>query len=120
MHAWYQFICDIQPVMIRFVCWLLISALPGLAAFRASAVKIDITPQNTQWLLGYGARQSSGVHDKIYHRIAAMEDGSTQFFLVSTDLCLFSPEIYDEFAQELKKQAGVDSKQVWWTVTHTH
>jgi len=52
--------------MLRSISLLLLAAAaPGFAAFRASAVKIDITPSTPQWLLGYNARQSTGVHDKI-------------------------------------------------------
>src|SRR5437667_12759189 len=106
--------------MLRSLFVILLAAAPGLAAFRASAVKVDITPSTPQWLLGYNARQSTGVHDKIYHRIAAMDDGTTQFFLISTDLCLFSPGVYDEFTQDLQRETGIDSQPVWWTVTDTH
>src|SRR5258708_16679009 len=106
--------------MLRSLLALLLASAPGMAAFRASAVTVDITPQGPQWLLGYAARQSTGVHDKIFHRIAAMDDGCTQFFLIATDLCLFSPQIYDEFAQDLHRETGIESKHVWWTVTHTH
>src|SRR5205823_11196739 len=56
----------------------------------------------------------------IYHRIVAMDDGRTQFYLASTDVCLFSPTVYDDFTEQLKKQTGIDRLQVWWTVTHTH
>ena len=70
--------------------------------------------------MGYGARQSTGVHDPIFHRIAAIDDGTTQVFLISSDLCLFSPSVYDDVTAELKKQTGIEPKQVWWTVTHTH
>jgi hypothetical protein len=70
--------------------------------------------------MGYGARQSTGVHDPIFHRVAALDDGATQVFLVASDLCLFSPTVYDEFAEELKKQMGIEPRQVWWTVTHSH
>src|SRR5882757_4267590 len=49
----------------------------------------------------------------------ALDDGRTQFFLVSSDLCLFSPELYDEVAADLQK-AGIERKQFWWSVTHTH
>jgi hypothetical protein len=90
------------------------------ADFRASVVKVDITPETSQWLLGYGPRQSVGVHDHLYHRIVAMDDGTTQFFLISTDICLFSPAIYDEVASELEKDMGIRPLQVWWTVSHTH
>ena len=88
--------------------------------FRASVVKIDLTPEKPQWLLGYKPRQSTGVHDRLYHRIVAMDDGRTQFFLVSTDICLYSPSLYDGVMKELEKEAGIKPLQVWWTVTHTH
>jgi neutral ceramidase len=97
------------------------AALPLLGAgFRASAVKVDITPQGPQWLMGYQARQSTGVHDKIYHRVVAMDSGDTQFYLISSDLCLFSPVVYEEVAEDLRKELGIQPKQVWWSVTHTH
>ncbi len=88
--------------------------------FRASVVKIDVTPEKPQWLLGYNPRQSTGVHDRLYHRIVAMDDGRTQFFLVSTDICLYSPSLYDGVTKELEKETGIKPLQVWWTVTHTH
>jgi neutral ceramidase len=98
----------------------MLAAMPLSAAFRASAAKIDITPATPQWLLGYGPRQSTGVHDRIYHRVMALDDGRTQFFLVSSDLCLFSPELYDQVAGALQQATGIERKQFWWSVTHTH
>ena len=41
-----------------------------------------------------------------------MDDGREQFYLVSTDLCLFSPSVYDDVAAELKAQAGIDAEAV--------
>ncbi|MGC4050120.1 MAG: neutral/alkaline non-lysosomal ceramidase N-terminal domain-containing protein [Paludibaculum sp.] len=104
---------------IRTLALLLIQ-LAACAQFRAAAVKDDITPSTPQWLLGYGARQSTGVHDPLFHRIVALDDGATQFFLISTDIALFSPAFYDQFCQELKAQTGIDRMNLWWTVTHTH
>jgi hypothetical protein len=83
-------------------------------------MKIDITPDKPQWLLGYGPRQSTGAHDHLYHRIVAMDDGKTQFFLISSDICLYSPSVYDEIASALETQMGIKPSQVWWTTTHTH
>src|SRR5215813_9808001 len=99
---------------------LLLVAMGARAEFRAAALKVDITPKNPQWLMGYGPRQSSGVHTAIYHKIAVLDDGVTRFFLVTSDLCLFSPSVYDEVAAELKKEMNLDPRQFWWTVTHTH
>lgn len=88
--------------------------------FRASAVKVDITPQTPQWLLGYQERQSDGVHDNIYHRVVAFDSGDAQFYLISSDLCLFSPTLYDSVMRDLQKETGIDPKHVMWSVTHTH
>ncbi|MCW5980742.1 MAG: neutral/alkaline non-lysosomal ceramidase N-terminal domain-containing protein [Bryobacteraceae bacterium] len=89
-------------------------------ALRASVAKKDITPAESKWLAGYPARRSTGVHDRLYHRVVALDDGRTQFFLASSDLCVFSPSMYDDFAARLKRDAGIGPLQVWWTLTHTH
>lgn len=89
-------------------------------SFRAACVKVDITPDTPQWLQGYGPRQSEAVHDRIYHRIAAMDDGSTTFFLVSTDICTISPTFYDSFCRKLEDETGIKPSQIWWSTTHTH
>jgi neutral ceramidase len=88
--------------------------------FLASVVKIDITPESSQYLLGYNARKSTGVHDHIYHRIVALDDGTTQFFLVSTEICIISPTEYDRMAEQIKSQLGISPMNLWWTTTHTH
>ncbi len=98
--------------------WSLTSA--AAAGFRAAAVKVDITPETSQWLCGYGPRQSTGVHDRLYLRIAALDDGKTQFFLISSDITEISPGFYDQVMRELDKQTGIKPLQVWWIVTHTH
>lgn len=88
--------------------------------FRAAVVKIDITPNEPKMLLGYNARQSTGVHDRIYHRIVVMNDGTTEFCLVSSDICVISPSEYDHLASLLYQQLGIAPENFWWTLTHTH
>jgi hypothetical protein len=90
------------------------------AEFRASAVKVDITPSTPQWLMGYAARQSKGVHDPLHHRIVALDNGTTQVYIVSSDFCVFSPQVFDDFAVALKAKTGIERQNVLWTVTHTH
>jgi hypothetical protein len=91
-----------------------------VGGFRASVVKIDITPEVPKMLLGYAARKSTGVHDHIFHRIVALDDGVKQFFLVSSDICVMSPSEYDHVASILKNQLGIDPLDFWWSLTHTH
>ena len=90
------------------------------STFKASVVKIDITPTDSQNLVGYGPRNSTGTHDPIFHKIVAMDDGTTQFYLISTDICLISPAEYDRLAARIQKLYGINPLNVWWTVTHTH
>jgi neutral ceramidase len=116
----------------RVAVFVLIGALIGIprlataqgtnpgTALRAGTAKVDITPQTPQWLSGYQARQSTGVLDPIYHRVLALDAGGTQFYLISSDLCLFSPSLYDAVMSDLQKETGIDPKHVLWSVTHTH
>jgi neutral ceramidase len=90
------------------------------ADFRASVVTVDITPDGPKMLLGYSARQSTGIHDRIFHRIIAIDDGVTQFFLVSSDICVISPSEYDHVAELLQSRLGIDPLNFWWSLTHTH
>ena len=103
-----------------FFISILFFSISSKAQFRASVVTVDITPNSPKMLLGYSARQSTGVHDKIYHRIIALDDGVKQFFLVSSDICVISPSEYDHVALLLQKKLGIDPLNFWWSLTHTH
>lgn len=110
---------------LRFFLILLLcgSFGPPLALagpLRAAVVKREITPRESQWLVGYGPRRSEGVHDSLYHRILVLDDGRRPFVLVSSDLGAFSPSVFDRFCGELKRRTGVEEDQIWWSVTHTH
>lgn len=89
-------------------------------SFKASVVKVDITPDRPQNLLGYQTRVSTGVHDKIYHRVVVLHDGKNPFILVSSDICLVSPSEYDKVAEMVNKRFKIPAVNFWWTVTHTH
>lgn len=90
------------------------------AGFRASVVKVDITPEKSQNLIGYNPRMSKGVLDRIYHKVVMIDDGKQQFYLVSSDLAAIAPSTYDHAADRLAKLFKIDRKNFWWTNTHTH
>ena len=102
---------------------LLCCTIPAIASdgvFRAAVVKVDITPADSQVLSGYDPRKSTAVHDRIYHRVVALDDGTTQFFLVSTEIVGMAPSMVDRVTAQLKSKHGINPLNVWWTVTHTH
>jgi neutral ceramidase len=97
-----------------------ISPATPVTGFRAAVVKANITPLTPQWLRGYDPRQSAGVLDSLYVRIVALDDGRTQFFLVSTDIVGMPVPEYDRLTAMLKTRYGIDPLNVWWASTHTH
>jgi len=109
-----------KVLFFLFTLWLLFASHLTRADFRAAVVTIDITPNSPKMLLGYSARQSTGIHDRIYHRIILLDDGIKQFFLVSSDICLISPSEYDHVASLLQRKLGIDPLNFWWSLTHTH
>ncbi|HEY9073478.1 MAG TPA: neutral/alkaline non-lysosomal ceramidase N-terminal domain-containing protein, partial [Desulfobaccales bacterium] len=115
-----------RPIQFALAAWSVLWVVLGAPSaspagqFRAAVVKTDITPNQSVWLLGYDPRQSTGVHDRLYLRIVAMDDGDTQFFLIASDICEISPSLYDDVAARLQTQTGIKPVQVWWTTTHTH
>jgi hypothetical protein len=112
-----------SPSLILFLfllpCLFISSKVFG-EKFRAAVVKVDITPESPQFLAGYGARESKGIHDNIFHRIVVLDDGNGQFFLVSSDFGKMDPSLYDQVASQLKSKYGIDRENFWWSVTHTH
>lgn len=94
-----------------------VSPQPGL---RAAVVKIDVTPDTPKMLLGYAARQSTGVLDRIHHRILVLDDGQARFFLVASEFCVMSPSLYDKVADRLTRDHGIPRENFWWALTHTH
>jgi neutral ceramidase len=88
--------------------------------FKAAVSKVDITPDDAQQLLGYQARKSTGIHDRIYHRATVLDDGETRFVLVSSDICVISPSEYDVVAARLQEELDIPSEHFWWSLTHTH
>ncbi|HEU5147482.1 MAG TPA: neutral/alkaline non-lysosomal ceramidase N-terminal domain-containing protein [Chryseosolibacter sp.] len=89
-------------------------------AFRAAVVKVNITPHTPQWLRGYNPRQSTSIHDSLYHKIIVLDDGTTQLYLISSDIIgIPSPE-YDRMASIVEKEFGIRPINFWWSATHTH
>lgn len=104
-----------------FAAILILATAAGQAAdFRAALVKVDITPETPQMLRGYTPRMSTKVHDRLYHRIVALDDGTTSVFLISSDLCSLSPAFCDRVTGNLGKELGLPGENIWWSLTHTH
>ncbi len=72
-------------------------------------------------LNGYGdrlGRGATGVHDPIWARAVYLDDGTTQVFLVSADLCLIHPDLRERVLA--LAPPSVSRQHVILTATHTH
>lgn len=109
-----------RNMVFILVIHIIATEAAGQATFRAAVVKANITPDNSQTLIGYAPRKSEGVRDSIYHKVVVLDDGKQQFYLVSSDLGAIAPPTYHETAEKLKKLYDIDEKHFWWANTHTH
>ena len=91
-----------------------------VGALRAAVVKINITPERPQWLRGYNPRQSTGIHDSLYHKIIVLDDGKRRFYLISSDIIGIPLPEYNKMASIIEREMGVDPMNLWWSATHTH
>ena len=104
-------------------------------SLKAGFAKVSITPrlgtetddaENGKFsavpLAGFGARKgapSSGVHDSIFVKAAALKVANTLVVLVGTDLLIVPPNITDSVMQLLSGK-GISRNQVFFSATHTH
>jgi hypothetical protein len=77
------------------------------APLMGGAAAVDITP-DLQWITvslgGYGDRQgkpATGVHDRLFARALALQQGSQRFALLSLDLLCVAPTMRDDLLHEL-------------------
>jgi hypothetical protein len=90
-------------------------APPG--TLSAGAAKVDITPQGTVCLAGFGIwRRSQGVHDRLQARALALRRGSLTAVIVAVDLIGFQHQQVEEVRSRLKGKADV----VLVAATHNH
>lgn len=90
---------------------------PGKLPLQASWAAINITPHSPMPMAGYTPRDHfDKVHDSIYVRMLAFDNGSVRCFIVSADLLLFPP------ALKSKIEAKVLNKNrfLYFTATHVH
>jgi hypothetical protein len=78
---------------------------------------INITPKEPMSMAGYAPRDHfDKVHDSIYVRILAIDNGSIQCFIISADLLLFPPVLKEKI---IAKASG-KNQFLYFTATHAH
>ncbi|MDQ7054743.1 MAG: neutral/alkaline non-lysosomal ceramidase N-terminal domain-containing protein [candidate division KSB1 bacterium] len=88
--------------------------------WQAGVAKVAITPDRPVWLAGYGRdTKSIGVHDDVWARALALNNGEKTVLIIATDLIgLFKNDV-DDIRQQIVPM-GADFDHIPITATHNH
>jgi len=92
------------------------------AALKGGVAKVDITPNASVWLAGYGSRDkpSDGIADELYAKALVLDDGQNKLAIVSVDLLWVPLKITAEIRRKIKEKIGIPENSVLICATHTH
>jgi neutral ceramidase len=80
----------------------------------------NITPDYPMPMAGYKQRPAfESVHDSLYARIIAVDNGAVTCYFISTDLMLFPPVLRDRIYYKIKER-GWSNYFLYLSSTHTH
>lgn len=91
--------------------------------WKAGVARATITPDKPMWLAGYGGRDhpSEGTLHDVWIKVLALEDSKgKRAVLVTSDLCGFSKEMYDNLCQAFNDKFGLGRSEALLTYTHNH
>lgn len=105
------------------LCILFGAPLASAAVLQAGSAKVEITPEPGTPLSGYGklrGKPSSGIHDPIYARAAALSMNGETFVLLSLDLCLIDRHLRESIFNKINALHPIKESNLLITATHTH
>lgn len=87
-------------------------------ALKVGWSQFSIVPDHPVVMAGYKPREKfTDVHDSLYARVMAIDNGSTTVYFISVDLLLFPPALKNL----LMKRAKLDTSDfMYFSATHTH
>jgi hypothetical protein len=99
-------------------CGLMLGTLhapAALAALRAGAARVDITPAANALPRGF-----EGINDPIFVRAIVVDDGSTRAALVTVDAGAVPTDLWSQVSQQEQTQLRIPAANLLLTATHTH
>ena len=87
-------------------------------SLRAGAARVDITPKDLAGLVSVWAKPFEGVHDPIFVRALALDNGVDTAAIVATDLVEFGPSI--ALRQRIARELAIPADHIIITASHDH
>ena len=105
------------------VILLLLVHRGSAADWKAGVAKVNITPQESQWLAGYAGRNhaSEGILMDLWAKALILEDAEgKRSVLVTADLLDFQKQMSDSIKKQLNDKLGLSPAQIILNASHTH
>jgi hypothetical protein len=105
--------------MVPFVVVFVESADAGL---KAGAARISIVPPFPTLMGGFAARTKdfTGVHDEVYARALALDNGTTAAVIIGSDLRSVDDDLTRQVRELILKAAGIPATNILICSTHNH
>lgn len=88
---------------------------------KAGFSKICINPPYGTPIIGYyEERFTKGIHDDIFVRATAFDDGEKKAVLLAIDVCYMPQKYYDDCKKAIKAATGIEDDGIFITCSHTH
>ena len=112
MKTWFAILC------------FTLGAAAANPVFRAGAARADITPPEGAALpmSGYAGREDGfkSIHDRLFVRAVALDDGATRAAIVTADLSAISYSWWERLSAAIQKETGIPRDNILLAATHTH
>jgi hypothetical protein len=89
---------------------------PAKGHLKVGWARINITPRSTMPMAGYAPRyQFDSVHDSIFVRILAIDNGGITCYIISADLLIFPPLLKEKLLSQ-----SSPNRFLYFAATHAH
>jgi neutral ceramidase len=93
------------------------------AGWKAGTATAEITPNQPQWMAGYGGRTrpADGALHPLFIKVLALEDArGHRAIVLSSDLLGIPQTVYDNTCAALKQRFGLERAQIMLNASHSH
>ena len=88
---------------------------------KAGFGKVCINPPYGAPIVGYyEERLTKGIHDDLYARATAFDDGEKKAVIIAVDVCLLAQKYYEECKTLINEATGICKEAIFINCSHTH
>ncbi len=113
----------VRRLLAGSVAAFLLLSSSASAGWKAGTARVAITPKQSMWMAGYGARtkpSEGAVHDLWAKALAFEDPRGKKALLVTLDVCGIGRDLSNSIRDALKGKHGLERSQIVLSCSHTH